>query len=84
MSQSIKITRLPISALPRTGNLLFLTARPGFLGPGRNIEPVRSFIADRTVTAMSDLVVGSNKAKFHTAGVIGDVTYQSLIFCGYT
>jgi prolyl-tRNA synthetase len=42
---------------------------PGFLGPvGIDRAKVR-VIADRTVAAMSDFVVGANKAKFHTAGV---------------
>ena len=42
---------------------------PGFLGPvGIDRAKVR-VIADRTVAAMSNFVVGANKAKFHTAGV---------------
>ncbi len=42
---------------------------PGFLGPvGIDRKKIR-VIADRTVAAMSDFVVGANKAKFHTAGV---------------
>ena len=42
---------------------------PGFLGPvGIDRKKIR-VIADRTVAAMSDFIVGANKAKFHTAGV---------------
>jgi len=47
----------------------FFNCPPGFLGPvGIDREQVR-LIADRTVAAMSDFVVGANKPKFHTAGV---------------
>jgi prolyl-tRNA synthetase len=42
---------------------------PGFLGPtGIDRTNIR-VIADRTVAAMSDFVVGANCPKFHTAGV---------------
>ena len=42
---------------------------PGFLGPvGIDRTKIR-VIADRTVAAMSDFVVGANRPKFHTAGV---------------
>ena len=42
---------------------------PGFLGPvGIDRAKIR-VIADRTVAAMSDFVVGANRPKFHTAGV---------------
>ncbi|GAB3243039.1 proline--tRNA ligase [Chitinimonas naiadis] len=47
----------------------FFNCPPGFLGPvGIDRSKVR-VIADRTVAAMSDFVVGANKPKFHTAGV---------------
>ncbi|MDN3577669.1 proline--tRNA ligase [Chitinimonas viridis] len=47
----------------------FFNCPPGFLGPvGIDRSKVR-LIADRTVAAMSDFVVGANKPKFHTAGV---------------
>ncbi|HEY9100825.1 proline--tRNA ligase [Chitinimonas sp.] len=47
----------------------FFNCPPGFLGPvGVDRSKVR-VIADRTVAAMSDFVVGANKPKFHTAGV---------------
>ncbi|QDQ26199.1 proline--tRNA ligase [Chitinimonas arctica] len=47
----------------------FFNCPPGFLGPvGIDRAKVR-LIADRTVAAMSDFVVGANKPKFHLAGV---------------
>ncbi len=47
----------------------FFNCPAGFLGPvGIDRTKVR-VIADRTVAAMSDFVVGANKPKFHTAGV---------------
>ncbi len=42
---------------------------PGFLGPIGIDRPKIRVIADRTVAAMSDFVVGANRPKFHTAGV---------------
>ncbi|MBV1775233.1 proline--tRNA ligase [Burkholderiaceae bacterium DAT-1] len=47
----------------------FFNCPPGFLGPiGIDRSKVR-LIADQTVAAMSDFVVGANKPKFHLAGV---------------
>ncbi len=47
----------------------FFNYPAGFLGPvGIDRTKVR-VIADRTVAAMSNFVVGANKPKFHTAGV---------------
>jgi prolyl-tRNA synthetase len=47
----------------------FFNCPAGFLGPvGIDRSKVR-VIADHTVAAMSDFVVGANKPKFHTAGV---------------
>jgi len=47
----------------------FFNCPAGFLGPvGITRSNVR-VIADHTVAAMSDFVVGANKPKFHTAGV---------------
>ncbi|MGH8028573.1 MAG: proline--tRNA ligase, partial [Arenimonas sp.] len=45
-----------------------LGSEPGFLGP---IKPAESIfvLADRTVAAMHDFVVGANANGFHTAGV---------------
>ncbi len=45
-----------------------LGASPGFLGPVGGIAPVR-VIADRSVAALSDFVVGANADGFHLAGV---------------
>jgi len=41
---------------------------PGYLGPIATKRPV-TVIADRTVAAMSDFVVGANEVDFHIAGV---------------
>ncbi len=41
---------------------------PGYLGPIGTTKPV-VVVADRTVAAMSDFVVGANEAGFHIAGV---------------
>ena len=47
----------------------FFNCPPGFLGPV-GIERGRTrVIADRSVAVMSDFVAGSNKPKFHTAGI---------------
>lgn len=47
----------------------FFNCPPGFLGPvGIDRSQVR-VIADRSVVVMSDFVAGSNKPKFHTAGI---------------
>ena len=42
--------------------------KPGYLGPLDTARPV-TVVADRTVAAMSDFVVGANEADFHIAGV---------------
>ena len=42
---------------------------PGFLGPVSVDRTKTRVIADRTVSMMSDFVVGANKPKFHIAGV---------------
>ena len=42
--------------------------KPGYLGPIGTAQPV-TVIADRTVAAMSDFVVGANEPDFHIAGV---------------
>ncbi|MEH6460981.1 proline--tRNA ligase [Chitinimonas sp. JJ19] len=47
----------------------FFNCPPGFLGPVGIDRSKVKLIADRTVAAMSDFVVGANKPKFHTAGV---------------
>ena len=45
-----------------------LNASPGFLGPLNAARQIR-VIADRSVAAMSDFVVGANEDGFHVAGV---------------
>ena len=45
-----------------------LGASPGFLGPVAPKAPI-SVVADRTVAAMGDFVVGANEDGFHLAGV---------------
>ncbi|MCM2336905.1 MAG: proline--tRNA ligase, partial [Pseudomonas sp.] len=45
-----------------------LGAQPGFLGPVGATQPVR-VVADRSVAAMADFVVGANDNGFHLAGV---------------
>ncbi|ALN93082.1 proline--tRNA ligase [Lysobacter gummosus] len=45
-----------------------LGAQPGFLGPVKPLKPVR-VIADRSVAAMADFVVGANENGYHLAGV---------------
>ena len=45
-----------------------LDSEPGFLGPLNARKPIR-VIADRSVAAMADFVVGANKPGFHIAGV---------------
>jgi len=53
---------------------------PGFIGPVNVGENV-TIIADRTVANMSDFVCGSNKPKFHLAGVnfVRDLPEASVI-----
>jgi len=45
-----------------------LGSEPGFLGPIAPKRPI-TLIADRSVAAMADFVVGANEAGFHVAGV---------------
>ncbi len=42
--------------------------KPGYLGPVNTATPV-TVIADRTVAAMSNFIVGANEVDFHLAGV---------------
>ncbi|MEO6154107.1 MAG: proline--tRNA ligase, partial [Thermomonas sp.] len=46
----------------------YLGSEPGFLGPLNTAKPIR-VIADRSVAAMADFVVGANKPGFHIAGL---------------
>ncbi len=47
----------------------FFACPPGFLGPVGIDRTNTRVITDLTVAAMSNFVAGSNKAKFHTAGI---------------
>ncbi|WP_240095743.1 proline--tRNA ligase [Thermomonas flagellata] len=68
----IKLAKLPGLAEYRLASeaeiLEHLGSEPGFLGPRQPRRPIR-VIADRTVAAMADFVVGANKSGFHLAGV---------------
>jgi prolyl-tRNA synthetase len=68
----IKLGKLPGMADYRLATeaeiLEHLGSEPGFLGPIGTRKPVR-VIADRSVAAMHDFVVGANEAGFHLAGV---------------
>ena len=45
-----------------------LGSEPGFLGPLKPAKPI-TVVADRSVAAMADFVVGANRKGFHLAGV---------------
>ncbi len=68
----IKLAKLPGLSEYRLASeaeiLEHLGSEPGFLGPLHPRKAIR-VIADRTVAAMSDFVVGANKPGFHIAGV---------------
>jgi prolyl-tRNA synthetase len=69
----IKVNKLPGLAEFRFARedeiRAFFNCPPGFLGPvGIDRSQVR-LIADSAVAVMSDFVAGSNKPKFHTAGI---------------
>ncbi|HRO62435.1 proline--tRNA ligase [Thermomonas sp.] len=68
----IKLGKLPgmtDSRLATEAEILeFLGSEPGFLGPLQPRKPIR-VIADRSVAALADFVIGANKPGFHIAGV---------------
>src|SRR5690606_32082741 len=68
----IKLAKLPGMAEYRLATeaeiLEHLGSEPGFLGPINARKKIR-VIADRSVAAMADFVVGANEAGFHLAGV---------------
>ena len=68
----IKLAKLPGLADYRLANeseiVAHLGCEPGFLGPVAPRQPV-FVIADRTVAAMTDFVVGANRSGFHLRGV---------------
>lgn len=72
MVNTIKLAKLPGLAEYRLANeaeiLEYLGSEPGFLGPLNPRKPIR-VIADRSVAAMADFVIGANKPGAHIAGV---------------
>ena len=68
----IKLSKLPGLGEYRLASeaeiLDHLGSEPGFLGPLDASRPIR-VVADRTVAAMADFVVGATKPGFHIAGV---------------
>ena len=72
MINEIKLAKLPGMADYRLATEAeiaeFLGSEPGFLGPLNAKKPIR-VVADRSVAALSDFVVGANKPGFHIAGV---------------
>ena len=72
MVNEIKLSKLPGVADYRLATeaeiLEYLGSEPGFLGPLNPAKPIR-VIADRSVAAMADFVVGANRPGYHLAGV---------------
>jgi len=68
----VKLAKLPGMAEYRLATeaeiLAHLGSEPGFLGPVNPRQAI-TVIADRSVAAMADFVVGANEAGFHLAGV---------------
>ncbi len=68
----VKLAKLPGLGEYRLASeaeiLAHLGSEPGFLGPVNPKQAVR-VIADRSVAAMADFVVGANEKGFHLAGV---------------
>jgi prolyl-tRNA synthetase len=68
----IKLAKLPGLADYRMANEAeiaeHLGAQPGFLGPVKPLKPIY-VIADRTVAAMADFIVGANRNGLHLQGV---------------
>ena len=71
------VNEIKLSKLPGMGDyrlateaeiLEYLGSEPGYLGPIAANKPIR-VIADRSVAAMADFVVGANKPGYHLAGV---------------
>lgn len=68
----VKLSKIPGLADSRFASeaeiLEYLGCEPGFIGPVKPLKPV-TVIADRSVAAMADFVVGANKPGYHLAGV---------------
>lgn len=71
-ANTVKLSKVPGLAEARLATeaeiLESLGSEPGFIGPVQPKAPI-TVIADRSVTVMSDFVVGANKPGFHLAGV---------------
>lgn len=64
-----KLSGMAESRLATEAEILeYLGSEPGFLGPLNPRKPIR-VIADRSVAAMADFVIGANRPGFHVAGV---------------
>ena len=72
MVNEVKLAKLPGMAEYRLATEAeiaeHLGSEPGFLGPVKPAKKI-SIIADRSVAAMHDFVVGANEKGFHLAGV---------------
>jgi len=72
MANEIKLAKLPGLAEYRLATEAeiaeHLGSEPGFLGPLHAKKPIR-VVADRSVAAMADFVVGANRPGVHIAGV---------------
>ena len=72
MVNEIKLAKLPGLAEYRLATEAeiadHLGSEPGFLGPLHAKKPIR-VVADRSVAALADFVVGANRPGFHIAGV---------------
>ncbi len=72
MVNEVKLSKLPGLAEYRLATeaeiLEYLGCEPGFLGPVKPLKAI-TIIADRSIAAMADLVVGANEKGFHLTGV---------------
>jgi len=72
MVNEIKLAKLPGLADHRLATEAelteFLGSEPGFLGPVNPLKPI-TVVADRSVAAMADFVVGANRKGLHLSGV---------------
>jgi len=72
MVNEIKLAKLPGLAEYRLATEAELTehlgSEPGFLGPVNPLKPI-TVVADRSVAAMADFVVGANRKGLHLSGV---------------
>ena len=71
------VNEIKLAKLPGMGDYRLATeaeiaehlgSEPGFLGPLKPAKPI-TVVADRSVAAMADFVVGANETGFHLAGV---------------